>query len=85
MTETYICANCREKQHLAHNGMDAPVCPECKVEEMTEMRRPECGDCDSTTFQLYDAPSGGVNTPAPMLECIECGWTGRVDGDGVWY
>jgi hypothetical protein len=85
MTETYICGNCREKQTLEHNNMDAPMCPECKVEQMTEMRRPECGNCDSTTFQLYDPKKARVGSPAPMLECTDCGWTGRVDEDGVWY
>jgi hypothetical protein len=84
-TNRCVCSNCREAIEREHDGHGGPLCPKCNVQEMTQMRTPECGECESTVFRIYD-PSRQSNRKAePQIECIACGWTGRVDSDGVWY
>jgi len=84
----WVCSNCRHHIHTDHEGQSGPICPDCQVQEMTEFRQPECGDCDSTTFTVYDGGvryGRGPRSCDPQIECVECGWIGRVDDDGVWY
>lgn len=86
-TSRYVCSNCRHSIETDHDGHGGPMCPECRVQEMTEFRQPECGGCGSTAFTIYDRAAGHGTGPRcePQIECIDCGWIGRIDDDGVWY
>ena len=81
----YKCSNCMSERTLDHHGHDGPICPDCSVETMTEMTTVECWECGSNSFSIRQRAQGESITGAdPTLECHNCGWTARVDDDGIW-
>lgn len=82
-SSNWKCGNCR------HTQPDAPdnhhdTCPECEVEQMTEMEQEKCPNCRETEFEISSNRGGGFQ-PQPTVECSSCGRTGEIDEDGVWW
>lgn len=86
MSAEYKCRNCRHREELDHSGMDNPMCPDCRVEQMTEMQFSECSACGGREFRVLQRAQGESITGAePTAICTDCGRTGEIDDDGVWW
>jgi len=85
-TKTYKCGNCFARKELDHSGHGGPICPNCKVEEMTAMSWSECPKCQNDEFKLFQRAQGESITGAdPTAICLNCGRSGQVDDDGIWW
>lgn len=85
----YKCGNCRS--FIAENDVKStnygnPMCPNCNVETLTEMDTANCPDCENASFKIIQRAVGESITGAePSAICRECGRTGEVDDDGIWW
>jgi RecJ-like exonuclease len=84
-TTHYKCGNCRAKRELDHEGHDSPICPECKVNRMTEMVIAKCPECDGTDWTIEQPAPGESMAADPDAVCQECENRARVDSDGLWW
>ena len=83
---TFQCRNCRHVVQQEHDGYENPMCPNCRVERLTEMVLTECRGCDSKRFYISQpAPGESISGAEPAAICLECGEQGRIDDSGVWW
>lgn len=85
----YKCSNCRAvvgeeaTEDTAHGN---PLCPECNVEELTEVTKASCPNCFAQEFEVTQRAQGESITGAdPHVGCVECGRRGELDDSGVWW
>ncbi len=62
------------------------MCPNCGITKLTEMDTCACPECSCETFEIIQPAAGQRMTGSePTARCTDCGHTGTIDADGVWW
>jgi DNA-directed RNA polymerase subunit RPC12/RpoP len=84
--ERYKCSNCFAVTTGNDINPEVDSCPDCKLPNLHEVEAESCPDCGSTEFEMIEqTPPRKVSGPEPTLRCVDCGRSGEIDEDGVWW